>query len=151
MKVLDALLMKFGEELAELSSAAGIAGQLSSKAVRFGLDSYHPDDVNKVTNDQLIDSSISDVLSEMGDVLLFHWLVGFYHNQGDTHLPPPAFLTDSTAALSQAVVKLDRYMRYSDIMVKTGSMTSAEHAELVACVSHAKTRLMGLMKEPFQL
>jgi hypothetical protein len=151
MKVLDALLMKLGEEFAELASAAGATGQLTSKAVRFGLDSYHPDDANRTTNAKLIDAGIGDVFTEMNDVLLFNWLIFFYTCRSEQDVPVPVFLTSTTAALSQAVVKLDRYMRYSDVMVKTGSMSSAEHAELVACVTNAKARLMSFMKEPFVL
>lgn len=149
MKVLDALLMKLGEELAELASAAGTTGQLTSKAVRFGLDSYHPDDADKTTNVQLIEGGMDALVSEVGDVLLFHWLVFCYCNPTEV-VPLPSFLTGPTA-LSQAVVKLDRYVRYSDVMIKTGSMTSAEHSALVTCVVNAKARLVGMMTEPFVL
>lgn len=151
MKVLDTLLMKLGEELAELSGAAGDTGQLTSKAVRFGLDSHHPDDANKTTNDALIAGGIANALTEMTDVLLFYWLIDFYCSRGDKALPIPSLLVSTTDILSQSVVKLDRYLRYSDVMVKIGSMTSAEHAELVTCVTNAKARLMGQMKEPFVL
>lgn len=151
MKVLDALLMKLGEEFAELSSAAGTAGQLTSKAVRFGLDSHHPDDLNKISNAALIEGAMSSVVAELSDVMVFNWLITFYCCHGAIELPVPPFLTGSAAALSQALITLDRYMRYSDVMVKTGSMTSAEHAELITCVSAAKGHLTSLMKEPFVL
>lgn len=151
MKVLDALLMKLGEELAELSSASGETGQLTSKAVRFGLDSHHPDDANKTTNGALIAGGIGNTLAELADVLLFYWLIDFYCSRGAKNLPIPSFLISTAEILSQSVVKLDRYLRYSDVMVKIGSMTSAEHAELVTCVTDAKARLMSQMKEPFVL
>ena len=119
---------------------------------RFGLDSYHPDDVNRVTNEQRLDDLIQEIPEEMGDVVLFHWLIRFHREQLANVISDsfPTLLMSETA-LSQAVVKIDVYTRYSTVLVEKQSMTSEEHKVLLATLANARGYIMSLKKEPFEI
>lgn len=162
MKVIDALLLKLAEETTELTSIASDAGQLCSKAVRFGMDSYHPDDLNRVTNENLLATALASVQREYHDVTTFQWLLFYYQNvllrlqpmsasEQEQYGQAVKYIFHDEEGLSNAVTKLDTYARYSGVMVERGTMTSARHIELMEVVASARAFLMSLKVEPFAI
>jgi hypothetical protein len=162
MKVIDALLMKLAEETAELSGAASGAGQMCSKAVRFGMDSHHPDDVHHTPNEQLLAGAIANAVREFMDVQIFYWLVCYYRQIYLKVVPllPAERLQHQDLAkrifrdekgLSNAITKLDQYARLTPAMVENRAITSAEHLELVTCIADARAFIMDIKEEPFEL
>jgi hypothetical protein len=162
MKVIDALLMKLAEETAELSGVASDAGKMCSKAIRFGMDSYHPDDVTRTSNELILNGLVTDIGNEFHDVQIFNWLINFYqqiHLRQIPLVPADKFkyqdvtkriFRDETG-LSMAVMKLDQYARLSVTMVEKRTMSSAEHLELTTCIANARAFLMSIKEEPFEL
>lgn len=134
MLALDAVLVKLQEEINEVSIELGLMGKMASKSIRFGLDSYHPRDPEKKTNEAFMLEYMDKCLVEVHDLQTFTFLYLYMRAQFTPDEEAVAQKAQAwfptKEAKTEAVRKLQKFDRLAAIMRDKGSISQEELDQL---------------------
>jgi hypothetical protein len=124
----DAIVLKINEEAIEVGIEAGQLAQLCDKTIRFGMDSWHPQDEHRTTNHDLLWTRFRAVQSEYHDLTVAMWLLqlhraqeGLGNEEAVLDILAREWFRDA-ASTAEAVRKLRRFDRLLPAMLEKGSI-----------------------------
>jgi hypothetical protein len=136
MLAIDAILLKINEEASEVAIETSRLAQYCDKAIRFGMDSYHPRDEAQSSNHDLMWSRFKALENEYHDLHVSMWLLQLYRVQhgggwGEEAMEDMAKEWFPNAhALSEAVRKLRKFDRLLPMLALKGSISKEEIEKL---------------------